>query len=85
MPVQAGENSPWRHQLTGLIPAMGMAEAGGISLTLAVKDRVQSANRRVITGTSFKHGMFFISQNVLEAENPLQVSGTTTTPLSRSV
>lgn len=64
---------------------MGMAEAGGISLTLAVKDCVQSANRKVITGISFKLGMFFISGNVFETENPLQVSGTTRTPLSSSV
>lgn len=79
MPVQAGENSPWRHQLTSLIPAMGMAETGGISLTLAVKDCIQSANKEVSTNALYKLLTFFsYSEMLLRQKNPLQVSYTIT-------
>lgn len=52
MPVQAGEHSPRGHQLAGLIPAMGMAEAGGIALALSVKDHIQPADTQSITHTA---------------------------------
>lgn len=49
MPVQTGEHSPRGHQLTGLIPAMGMAEAGGVALALSVQDHIQPADTESIT------------------------------------
>lgn len=41
MAVEAGEDGTGGHHLTGLVPAMGVAQAGGVALTLPVQDRVQ--------------------------------------------
>lgn len=43
--VQAGEDGARRHQLAGLVPAVSVAESGGIALTLLVQDRVQSGTQ----------------------------------------
>lgn len=41
MAVQARENGAGRHHFTGLVPAMGVAQPGGVALTFLVQDRVQ--------------------------------------------
>lgn len=41
MAVQAGKDRPWGHEFTRLVPAMSVANACGIILTLPVQDRVQ--------------------------------------------
>lgn len=40
--VQAGEDGAWWHQLTGLVPATGVAQPSGVILTLLIQDGVQS-------------------------------------------
>ena len=45
MAVEAGEDGARRHQLAGLVPAVGVAEAGGVALTLLVQDGVQPGRR----------------------------------------
>lgn len=89
MPVQAGEHRPWGHQLARLVPAVGMAQAGGVSLTLAVQDRVQPADREVTTSTSIpgaphtlQPSAFSHSEVLLRQKNPSQVSYSTTSSSS---
>lgn len=43
--VEAGEDGARRHQLTGLVPAVGVAEPGGVTLTLLIQDGVQSGRQ----------------------------------------
>jgi len=79
MPVQAGEHSPRGHQLAGLIPAMGMAEAGGIALALSVKDHIQPADTQSITHTAVSTTLkpVALCSEMLsrgEKKNPLEVS-----------
>lgn len=44
--VQAGEDGARRHQLTGFVPAVGVAEPGGVALTLLVQHGVKSVRQR---------------------------------------
>ena len=41
MAVQAGEDGARWHHLAGLVPAMSVAEPGGVALTLLIQDGIQ--------------------------------------------
>lgn len=44
VPVQTGEDGSGRHELTRLVPAVSVTDAGRVVLTLLVQDGVQSVN-----------------------------------------
>lgn len=41
--VETGEHGARGHHLAGLVPAVGVAQAGGVTLALLIQDRVQPA------------------------------------------
>ena len=44
--VEAGEHGARGHHLAGLVPAVGVAQAGGVTLALLIQDGVQPARQR---------------------------------------
>jgi len=47
--VEAGEDGAGRHHLAGLVPAVSVAEPGGVALTLLVEDGIQPGTRNRAT------------------------------------
>ena len=45
--VQTGEDGAGWHHLAGLVPAVGVTQAGGVALALLIQDGVQSGRQNV--------------------------------------
>lgn len=54
--VQAGEDGARRHQLAGLVPAVRVAEPGGVALTLPVQHGVQSEGAKPLLNRLLLYG-----------------------------